>query len=121
MGAAAAALFFASSAGAVETNGWYAAWDFGIHWDAQSTPAKSTGFKPDNTHAVWELRTRTDWTAFIRGGYRFNPHFRSELELGWRNGRISSFKTNPLPDALGPHEPIGYASLGVGFSVGAAV
>ena len=90
LGGVLVALLMASAASADTTDGWYAAWDVGAHWDASSSKAHSTGVKPNGLLARWKFRSNTDWAGFARVGYKFNPNFRTELELGYRNGVISS-------------------------------
>ena len=75
----------ASAASADTTEGFYAAWDVGAHWDAQSSKASSTGLKPNNLPARWKFRSNTDWAGFARVGYKFNPNFH-------RAGRLFGFK-----------------------------
>ena len=107
LGGAAVALLLASAAWA-EPTGWYAAWDVGAHWDNGTPAAHSTGLKPNGLEAKWRLHTKTDWAAFGRLGYRFDPNWRAELEVGWRNGSLNSFHGSAAQGPIGGSgEPIG--------------
>ncbi len=88
LGGALLAVLMASAASAAEPNGWYSAWDIGAHWDA-SNNLVSTNTKPNGITAKWKMRDKTDWAGFARLGYRFDPHWRGELELGYRNGALN--------------------------------
>ncbi|HEY5410673.1 MAG TPA: outer membrane beta-barrel protein, partial [Caulobacteraceae bacterium] len=108
LGGAALALLLASAAAGAEPNGWYSAWDVGAHWDNGTPAAHSAGLRPNGLPAKWRLHTKTDWAAFARLGYRFDPNWRAELELGWRNGSLSSFHGSAAQGVVGgPGEPIG--------------
>ncbi len=114
LGGAALALLLASAAWA-EPNGWYAAWDVGAHWDNGTPAAHSTGLRPNGLEAKWRLHTKTDWAAFGRLGYRFDPNWRAELELGWRNGSLDYFHGSNAQGPVGGNgEPIGVCAVSSG-------
>ncbi len=84
-GAAIAALFAASGASAqMAQPGWYGALDLGYHFPL-NRDYKSLGTAPDGQIYNWQFDPKDDWTGFVRLGYRFNPHWRVELEGGYRN------------------------------------
>ena len=89
-GAALAAVFAASGASAQDT-GWYGAVDLGYHWpdsiDADSSTTAANG-APYN----WDINQEDDWAGFARLGYQINPHWRVELEGGYRPGDIESIR-----------------------------
>src|SRR5579862_5618781 len=107
-GGAVVALLLASAAWAEQPNGWYSAFDAGAHWDAGNT-AHSSEVKPNGLEAKWRLKTNEpDWALFGRLGYRFDPHWRAELEVGWRNGGLKSFHGSAAQGPIGGSgEPIG--------------
>jgi OOP family OmpA-OmpF porin len=85
-GAALAAVFAAWGAAAQDT-GWYVAADVGYHWpDAFEMTSSGT------PKASWNFNQKEDWTGFARLGYQFNPHWRVELEGGYRPGDIDSIR-----------------------------
>ena len=76
-------------------HGWYGAIDLGGHKtlpiDLAVTPTQSgdgDGFS---------ARTNLDWDGFVRLGYRISPHFRIELEGGYRHGGLDSFQDFKTP------------------------
>ena len=110
LGGAAVALLLASAAWGAEPNGWYSAWDVGAHWD-NGTPAAHSQFnRPNGLPAHWRLHTKTDWAAFARLGYRFDPNWRAELELGWRNGSLGYFRGSAAQGPVGgTGEPVSWS------------
>ena len=107
LGGAVIALLMASAAWAEQPNGWYAAWDIGAHFDA-SSKLESSLVRPNGLPAKWRLETSTDWALFARLGYRFDPHWRAELELGYRNGSLSHVMGSSAQGPVGGSgEPIG--------------
>src|SRR5690348_10778508 len=107
LGGAVVALLMASAAWAAEPDGWYAAWDVGAHWDNGSHSIVSDDLKPNGLPARWKLHTKTDWAAFARLGYRFDPNWRAELEFGYRNGSLSKVLGSAAQGPVGgPGEPI---------------
>ncbi|HWT50886.1 MAG TPA: outer membrane protein, partial [Caulobacter sp.] len=111
-GAALAAVFAASGVSAQET-GWYGAVDLGYHWP-QSIKTESDGNAPDGAHYHWAWKSDNDWTGFVRLGYQFNPHWRAEVEGGYRPGDLKSVH--------GPAQrnPIGLCTPGVTRTTAAA-
>ncbi|RYF92267.1 MAG: porin family protein, partial [Caulobacteraceae bacterium] len=79
-GAALAATLVASGASA-QDSGWYGAIDLGYHW---------TDNENFETGVGGEVNIDTDdtWVGFARLGYRLSPHWRVELEGGYRPGEI---------------------------------
>lgn len=55
-----------------------------------SSPAQHAVTSPDDYTGPYNLKTRNDTAVFVRGGYRFTPNWRAELELGQRAGKINS-------------------------------
>ena len=96
-GVALAAVFTAAGASAQET-GWYGALDLGYHW-ADGINATSSNPAPDGKDYDWRwsYENSHEWAGFARLGYRFDPHWRVELEGGFRNGSLGEvFQDNPL-------------------------
>ena len=54
-----------------------------------SLPAQHAVTSPDDYTGPYSLHTRNDAAVFLRGGYRFTPNWRVELELGQRAGKIN--------------------------------
>ena len=105
-GVALAAVFAAAGASAQET-GWYGALDLGYHW-ADGINATSSNPAPDGKDYDWRwsYENSHEWAGFARLGYRFDPHWRVELEGGFRNGSLGEvFQDNPLGQR--PGEPVG--------------
>ena len=107
-GAALAAVFAASAASAQDT-GWYGALDLGYHW-ADGINAKSSNPAPDGKDYDWRwsYENSHEWAGFARLGYRFDPHWRVELEGGFRNGSLGEVIQNGSSSR--PLEPIGLCS-----------
>ena len=86
-GAALAAVFAASGAYAQDT-GWYGAVDLGWHTpqDIQATGSNpGTGTSaPTSFPYNWDFAPSDDWAGFARVGYKVSPHWRVELEGGYR-------------------------------------
>lgn len=87
--AAFAAMAMATAAAAEQPSGWYAAGDLGGNWKSDQK------LKSDNTTGVannyyrYNLSTKDlNGAGFARLGYRFNDHWRVELEGGYRPGTI---------------------------------
>src|SRR3989338_4833869 len=89
-GAALAAVFAASGVSAQET-GWYGAVDLGYHWP-QSLKTESDAPVVDGVPAHWAWKSDSDWTGFVRLGYQFNPHWRAEVEGGYRPGDLKGVR-----------------------------
>ena len=79
---AAGALALTAGAANAEPNGWYGAIDAGYNfWGEEVEAVSDSG--PDLS-----IHVDDDWAAFARLGYRFTPNWRTELELGRREGDI---------------------------------
>src|SRR5204863_7558492 len=100
-GAALAAVFAAGSASAQE--GWYGAVDLGYHWPEQFL-LKSTA-NPPNGPFKWDMDQQEKWTGFARLGYQFTPHWRAEIEAGYRPGDIEDFRGTSANTILGVCTP----------------
>jgi len=87
-GAALAVTTLAASGAAAQDTGWYGALDVGYHWSDDTN--FETGLGPVN------LDGDDDWTAFARLGYRLSPHWRVELEGGWRPGALPEPTSTPV-------------------------
>ena len=83
-GAALAATFAASGAYAQDA-GWYGAVDAG--WHQPEHFSVSTAASPPQTI---KLHMDGGWAGFARVGYRFDPHWRLELEGGYRDGKVGT-------------------------------
>ena len=84
-GAAIAALFAASGASAQTAQpGWYGALDLGYHFPVNRW-YKGSNVAPDGQYYNWQFDPKDDFAGFVRLGYRFNSHWRVELEGGYRN------------------------------------
>lgn len=105
-GAALVAVFAASGVSAQET-GWYGAVDLGYHWP-QSLKTESDANAPDGAHYHWAWKSQNDWTGFVRLGYQFNPHWRAEVEGGYRPGDLDSVHGSAVRA-----QPIGLCTPGV--------
>src|ERR687889_814648 len=81
-GAAMAAAFAAS--GASPQEGWYGAVDLGYHWPVEFETTSSNNAANGQPYA-WEFNQEDDWAGFARLGYQLNPHWRVELEGGYRH------------------------------------
>ena len=88
-GAALAAAFAASGASAQE--GWYGAVDLGYHWP-DSIEARRPTTRERRALRLGLRPVEDDWTGFARLGYQFTPHWRVELEVGYRAGDIESVR-----------------------------
>ena len=92
-GAALAALFAATGASAQDT-GWYGALDLGWH-SPQSIDAKGSNpgvstVAPLSFPYNWSFEPSDSWAGFARVGYKVSPHWRVELEGGYRPGDLNS-------------------------------
>src|SRR5450432_4823626 len=98
-GAAVAAIATASGAFA-QDSGWYGAVDIGGHHQT----GLETAFPPLAGDADgFNFRVRdVEIAGFVRLGYRLSPHFRLELEGGFRNGGIQSINDFKTPDTPSP-------------------
>jgi OOP family OmpA-OmpF porin len=83
-GAALAATFAASGAYAQDA-GWYGAVDVGAH-QPEHFSIHTASFPSQQVN----LHQDGDWVGFARVGYRFDPHWRLELEGGYRPGKWGS-------------------------------
>uniref|UniRef100_UPI00262FE935 outer membrane protein n=1 Tax=uncultured Caulobacter sp. TaxID=158749 RepID=UPI00262FE935 len=113
-GAALAAVFAASGVSAQET-GWYGAVDLGYHWP-QSLKTESDGNAPDGATYHWAWKSKNDWTGFVRLGYQFTPHWRAEVEGGYRPGDLQGAHGNAVRA-----QPVALCTPGVTRSSTAAV
>jgi opacity protein-like surface antigen len=91
-GVALAVTTLAASGATAQDSGFYGALDVGYHWS-------------DNTNFETGLGTASldgddDWIGLARLGYRLSPHWRVELEGGWRPGELQP----PTVDATGDWE-----------------
>jgi opacity protein-like surface antigen len=91
LGGVCAALAFASQASAEQPNGWYVGGDVGYHWP-DGIDATSKGLAPDGSPYKFKFDSEDDGIGFGRVGYRLAPHWRIEVEGGYRPGHISSIK-----------------------------
>src|SRR5215216_5023119 len=82
-GAAFAAVFAASGAQAGSPDGWYGAVDVGYH-AMDGLEGSSSNTAPNGIPYRWTWFTDNDWVGFGRIGYRFNPNWRLEGEIGYR-------------------------------------
>jgi OOP family OmpA-OmpF porin len=96
-GAALAAAFVATGASAQE--GWYGAIDLGYHWP-EGIEAKSSVNASNGSPYRWTFDQEKDWTGFVRLGYQVNPHWRVELEGGYRPGDIDAVRGDPANNAI---------------------
>jgi OOP family OmpA-OmpF porin len=96
-GAAVAAVFAASGASA---QGWYGAADIGYHIP-ESLKTTSSSNSANGAPYRWEFNQKDDWTGFIRLGYQLNPHWRVELEGGYRPGDLDSVRGGPANAIVG--------------------
>src|SRR5471030_41681 len=91
-GAASAGVFAAGSAAATPADsGWYGAVDLGAHeTDTVTTTAefRELGDGPANLR----FKTGTNFAGFARVGYKISPHFRVELEAGYRTSELQNVK-----------------------------
>src|SRR5665213_488442 len=99
-GAALASVLAASGAFAQDT-GWYGAIDLGGHHQRGLETNDTDGNVPALTGNGLNFRAHTiDYAGFLRLGYRLAPHFRIEIEGGYRHGGLSGGGINDL--ASGP-------------------
>ncbi|HYD43990.1 MAG TPA: outer membrane beta-barrel protein, partial [Phenylobacterium sp.] len=89
-GAALAAVVAASGASAQDT-GWYGAIDLGYHWP-ESIETDSSVNASNGAPYQWDFNQEEDWAGFARLGYQITPHWRVELEGGYRPGDIESVR-----------------------------
>ena len=123
-GAAFATLFAASGAFAQEAlPGWYVAADVGAH---EPETVKVSGLAGAN--AIPGQAFDTDVAAFGRIGYRIDPHWRVEVEGGYRPGEVkgssesghfnsASGMVNVLYDILPDSKLQPFVGAGVGANV----
>ncbi|ENZ83384.1 hypothetical protein OR37_00684 [Caulobacter vibrioides OR37] len=112
-GAALAAVFAASGVSAQET-GWYGAVDLGYHWP-QAIKSESEVNAPDGDHYHWAWKSKDDWAGFVRLGYQFDPHWRAEVEGGYRPGDLKAVH------GPGVRTPVGLCTPGVTRTAASAV
>ncbi|HEX7945268.1 MAG TPA: outer membrane beta-barrel protein, partial [Phenylobacterium sp.] len=98
-GAAMAAAFAASGAAAQE--GWYGAVDLGYHIPRDFETTSSNNAPVTGQPYVWEFNQEDDWAGFARLGYQLNPHWRVELEVGYRGGDIDNVKGHNNQSVIG--------------------
>src|SRR5689334_18854611 len=95
------ALAFAPAAMA-ENTGWYGAFDLGYH-SPDGIETTSTGNAPDGNPYNFTIQSEDKVLGFARLGYRVNPNWRFELELGARPGNVETIReptTRPLPNEV---------------------
>jgi len=85
--------------------GRYHATDFGVHVP-QTISSHSLGAAPDGRPYDWRWRLNSDWSGFGRLGWRFSPHFRSEIEVGYRQSGLNRV----MAPTGRPGEPAGLCS-----------
>ena len=78
---AALAAVCACTAASADPAGWYGAIDAGAHFPQDVTIS-------DQAHDSAKLSLKTDWLGFARVGYRFDPHWRLEVEGGYRPSKL---------------------------------
>ena len=110
-GVALSAALLATGASAADAQtGWYGALDAGLH-HTNAVKASSDGTAPDGAPYNWSFGTESDWAGFARVGYKFNSHFRVELEGGYRKSALSTVRAND--SSTRPLEPAGLCTAGV--------
>lgn len=95
-GAALAAVFAASGAVAqpVADTGWYGAIDLGWHSpvsiEATGANLGVSNVAPTTFPFNWDFEPDSNWAGFARVGYKLSPHWRVELEGGYRPSDLES-------------------------------
>jgi outer membrane protein OmpA-like peptidoglycan-associated protein len=91
--AGAAALAFASNAGASELRGTYAAIEGGAGWVGGEQLFQATATTGViGASATYDAGFDTGWAVFGTLGYAFTNNFRAELEVGYRHNEIESLR-----------------------------
>src|SRR5213592_425487 len=98
-GVAMAAACAASAAAAQE--GWYGAVDLGYHFPREYDTTSSNNAPISGQPYSWEFNQEKDWAGFARLGYQLNPHWRVELEVGYRGGDIDSIRGHNNQSVVG--------------------
>src|SRR5580698_270489 len=89
-GAALAGVFAAASASADPApSGWYGAIDLGAHIQ-NDTNTRGEFSELGGPPADLTFREGTNFAGFARVGYKISPHFRVELEGGWRTSELQT-------------------------------
>lgn len=105
------AIFAASGAAAQDFGNdgprWYGEFDLGYHWPGK-VDSTSTRPAPDGLPYNWVWRPKSDWAMTAELGYRFTPHLRAELQVGFENSGLASAR---VPNANRPGEPRGLCAL----------
>src|SRR5690606_23051297 len=97
-GAALAAVVAASGASAQDT-GWYGAVNLGYHWP-EGIEADSSVNAANQAPYQWDFNQEEDWAGFARLGYQITPHWRVELEGGYRPGDLESVRGDASKNAV---------------------
>ena len=77
-----------AASGAAAQEGWYGAVDLGYHFPREYDNTSSNNAPISGRPYSWEFNQEKDWAGFARLGYQLNPHWRVELEVGYRGGDI---------------------------------
>ena len=108
-GASLAAALAATGAHAAQPNGFYAAVDGGYRQQANGgIHTTSSALASDGQPFGYKWSRDDDWTGFARLGYQVAPHWRVELEGGYRPGDLHSVR-----GASDRAQPTGLCSPGV--------
>ena len=92
-GAALVAALAATSAYAAQPNGFYAAVDGGYRIESNGgIHTHSSANAADGQPYGYKWSRDNDWTGFARLGYQVAPHWRVELEGGYRPGDLNSVR-----------------------------
>src|ERR1700729_4298968 len=88
-GAALAGIFAGASASAAPADsGWYGAVDLGGH--VQPTMVTTAEFRELTAGpATLQFNNDANFAGFARIGYKISPHFRVELEAGYRTNELN--------------------------------
>jgi OOP family OmpA-OmpF porin len=88
-GAALAGALAAGSASATPADsGWYGAIDLGGHFKSPMVSTAQFGELGDSP-ANLRFNDAANFAGFARVGYKINPHFRVELEAGYRTTELT--------------------------------
>lgn len=94
-GVAVAAIVTSGAAFAAEpTQGWYIGGELGAHTKSH-IGTWSSNTAPDGGRYNFNWATKNDWAGYIKGGYRFTPNWRVEVEGGYRPGKLDSVRGFP--------------------------
>ena len=89
--AGAAMVLACAATGAQAQEGWYGAVDLGYHIPREFNMSSSNNAANGQPYS-WDFNQKKDWAGFARLGYQLNPHWRVELELGYRGGDVDSIR-----------------------------